>query len=99
MILPIKIQNLQQKDGVIDSESKGNYSHKNPINFLPNSLEWSLCNYSNAYILVTGNITVVGGDANTKVTFKNCAPFRKCITEINETYWWCRTYWYYNAYV
>ena len=36
-------------------------------------------------ILVTGNINVVGGDANTKVAFKNCAPFTKCISEINET--------------
>ena len=71
---------------VIDNESKGNYSHENPIKFLTNSLESSLCDYSDAYILVTGNITVTGGDANTKVAFKNCAPFTKCITEINETF-------------
>ena len=71
---------------VIDSESKGNYSHENPIKFLTSSLESSLCDYSDAYILVTGNITVTGGDANTKVAFKNCAPFTKCITEINETF-------------
>ena len=43
---------------VIDSESKGNYSHENPIKFLTSSLESSLCDYSDAYILVTGNITV-----------------------------------------
>ena len=65
--------------------NKGNYSHKNEIKFLTNSLESSLCDYSDAYILVTGNINVVGGDANTKVAFKNCAPFTKCISEINET--------------
>ena len=70
---------------VIDSESKGNYSHENPIKFLTNSLESSLCDYSDAYILVTGNITVTDVNANTKVAFKNCAPFRKCRTEINET--------------
>ena len=40
---------------VIDSESKGNYSHENPIKFLTSSLESSLCDYSDAYILVTGN--------------------------------------------
>ena len=60
---------------VIDSESKGNYSHKNPIKFLTSSLESNLCDYSDAYILVTGNITVTGGNNNTKVAFKNCAPF------------------------
>ena len=71
---------------IINNESKGNYSHKNPIKSLTSSLESSLCDYSDAYILVTGNITVAGGDANTKVAFKNCAPFRKCRTEINETF-------------
>ena len=51
---------------VIDSESKGNYSHENPIQFLTSSLESSLCDYSDAYILVTGNIAVTrttAGDA------------------------------------
>ena len=43
---------------VIDSESKGNYSHHDPIKFLTKSIESSLCDYSDAYILVTGNITV-----------------------------------------
>ena len=71
---------------VIDSESKGNYSHENEIKFLKSSSESSLCDYSDAYILVTGNITVTGGNANTKVTFKNCVPFRKCRTEINEIF-------------
>ena len=71
---------------VIDSESKGNYSHENPIKFLTSSLESSLCDYSDAYILVTGNINVTGGNANTKVAFKNCAPFKECRTEINETF-------------
>ena len=71
---------------IIDSESKGNYSHQNPIRFLINSLESSLCDYSDAYILVTGDIAVTDGNNNTKVAFKNCAPFEKCRTEINETF-------------
>ena len=43
---------------VIDSESKGGYLHEDPIKFLIKSIESSLCDYSDAYILVTGNITV-----------------------------------------
>ena len=43
---------------VIDSESKGNYSHENPIKFLTSSLESSLCDYSDAYILVTGKLVL-----------------------------------------
>ena len=39
----------------------------------------NLCVYSDAYILVTRNITATRVDA-----FKNCAPFTKCITHIND---------------
>ena len=71
---------------VIDSESKGNYSDENEIKFLTSLLESNLCDYSDAYILVTGYINVTSGDTNTKVAFKNCAPYKKCRAEINETF-------------
>ena len=53
---------------------------------MTSSLESSLCDYSDAYTLVTGNINVTGGDNNTKVVSKNCAPFKKCRTGMNETF-------------
>ena len=56
---------------IIDSESRGVYFHENPIKFLTNSLESGPCDYSDAYVLVTGNIIVEGADNNTKVAFKN----------------------------
>ena len=71
---------------VIDSESKGNYSHESPIKFLTSSLQSNLCDYSDAYILVTANITVTPNDATTQVIFKNCAPSEDCRTEIKETF-------------
>ena len=76
---------------IIDSESKGNYSHENPIKFLTNSLKSSLCDYSDAYILVTGNITVkrrnaAAFNAATQVVFISCAPFKDCRTEINDNF-------------
>ena len=46
---------------IIDNESNGNYSHENTIKFLTKSTESSLCDYSDAYILVTGNVSVTGG--------------------------------------
>ena len=55
---------------LFDSESKGVYSHENSIKFLTSSLESSLCDYSDAYVLVTGNIAVVGANNNAKVTLK-----------------------------
>ena len=42
----------------IDSESKGNYSHDDPIKFLTKSIESNLCYYSDQYILVRGNNAV-----------------------------------------
>ena len=86
-----------QKWYVIDSESKGNYLHLSQIKFLTKSIEPSLCGYSETYILVTGNITVTKTIAvdpvqrkevlteATQVVFKNCAPFKKCCTEIDGT--------------
>ena len=56
-------------------------------------LKSNLCNFSDAYILVKGNITVnntaaADSDANNinkNVIFKNSAPFTNCINEINNT--------------
>ena len=54
-------------------------------------LRSTLCDYSNAYILVKGTLTVNntsadGAAANNttkKVIFKNCAPFTSCINKTN----------------
>ena len=56
-----------------------------------------LCDYSDAYILVKGTITVNNtaaadadaNNANKKVIFKNCVPFTDCISEINNTQVYC----------
>ena len=69
---------------LLTAKHHSTYSEDDPIKFLTKSIESSLCDYSDAYILVTGNITSGGNE--TKVAFKNCAPFRKCRTEINETF-------------
>ena len=54
------------------------------VKFETQVIKSNLCDYSDAYILVTGDITATGGDANTRIAFKNCAPFTKCITYIND---------------
>ena len=58
-------------------------------------LKSSLCDYSDAYILVKGTITIAGAgddaaarqadERDNGATFKNCAPFTNCISEINNT--------------
>ena len=46
------------KEMICYLQRKGGYSHHDPIKFLSKSIESSLCNYSDAYILVTGDIAV-----------------------------------------
>ena len=56
-------------------------------------LRSSLCDYSDAYILVKGNILVnntaadgaAANNANKKVISKNCAQFTDCISKTNNT--------------
>ena len=53
------------------------------VKFETKVIKSHLCDYSDTYILVIGDITATGGNENTKVAFKNCAPFRKCVTHKN----------------
>ena len=77
----------------INDESRGAYNVNSQIKFKTTMLKSSLCDYSDAYILVKETISVnntaaAGGVVNNndkKVIFKNCAPFTNCISEINNT--------------
>ena len=77
----------------INDDIRGAYSPNKQIRFKTAMLRSSLCDFSDAYILVKGNITVnntAGAGAavnntNKKVIFKNCASFTKCISKINNT--------------
>ena len=64
---------------VINDQNNTDYSEGNEngttAKFETQFIKLSLCDYSDAYILVTGNITATGGDANTRFAFKNCASF------------------------
>ena len=71
---------------VIDSQTtKGKYKQGDTIKFETETIKSSLCDYSDAFILVTGNIKVAADD-NTDVAFKNCAPFSTCTTKINDIF-------------
>ena len=79
----------------INYESKGTYNVDSQIKFKITMLKSSLCDYSDAYILVKGKITITGAGADAaarqtderdkSVAFKNCAPFTICISQINNT--------------
>ena len=77
----------------INDESRGTYSVNRQINFKTSMLRSSLWDYSDAYIIVKGNIIVNNNAAdaadanntNKKAIFKSCAPLTDCISEINNT--------------
>ena len=77
----------------INDDISAVYSPNKQIRFKTAMLRSSLCDYSDAYILVKGNISVsnnagAGAAANNigkKVIFKNCASFTNCISKINNT--------------
>ena len=77
----------------INDEARGTYSHSKQIKFKTSMLRSSLCDYSDAYILVKGNITVndtaadgaAANNTNKRVIFKNCVPFTNFINKINNT--------------
>ena len=53
--------------------------------FETESSKSSLCDYSDAFNLVTGNITVTA-NKNANVAFKTYASFSTCKTEINDMF-------------
>ena len=73
---------------IINDQNNGQYGNGDEngstIKFETKVIKANLCSYSDDYVLVTGNITTTGGNVNTKVAFKNCAPFTRCVTHIND---------------
>ena len=87
MVLIMKTQNLQQKNGILLTVNQKVIIHTKKSNKnLTKSIESSLCDYSGVHILVTGDITATLNNAATQVIFKSCAPFKDCRTEINNTF-------------
>ena len=70
--------------------SSGQYSIIKIIRFKTSMLRSNLCGYSDAYFVVKGRITVEGDNdtitRNKKLMFKKNAPFRSCISKINNTF-------------
>ena len=67
-------------------QSEGNYNVNKEIRIKTSMLRSDLCDFSDAYIVVKGNITVTNPDnakRNKAVAFKNNAPFINCISKIN----------------
>ena len=74
-----------------NNDNNNNINNNNIIKCETTMIRSSLCDYSDAYIVVIGIITLPNTAAasaavystNKNVLFKNCSPFISCITEIN----------------
>ena len=68
-------------------QSDKNYNVNKEIRIKTPTLRSDRCDFSDAYIVVKGDITLEGDDDankhNKNLVFKNNAPFINCITKIN----------------
>ena len=67
-------------------QSEKNYNPNKEIRIKTSMLRSDLCNYSDAYIVVKGTITIVrpdGAKRTKEVVFRDNAPFINCISKIN----------------
>ena len=73
---------------IINDQNNGQNGRGNEndstIKFETKVIKLDLCDYSDAYILVTGEVKIADIAADTDVAFKNCAPFTRCVTHIND---------------
>ena len=72
---------------IVNDHNNGNYSQgddvQSIVKFDTEIVRPFLCDYSDAYILVTGNIKGQDGNGATKVAIKNCHPFTKSSFKLN----------------
>ena len=68
-------------------QSEKNYSVDKEIRIETSMIRSELCDFSDAYIVVKGDITLEGDNnaskRNKNLTFKNNAPFISCISKTN----------------
>ena len=73
---------------VINDQNRANYGEENgndeSIKFEIKVIKLSLCIYSNACILVTGDIAATGGNESFNAAFKNCTISTRCVADIND---------------
>ena len=76
-----------EKSKTDSQTAKDKYNQKNSIKLKKKVLNQvsSLCDYSDQFILVTGDIAVTA-DNDLDVAFKNCGPFSTCKAEINDVF-------------
>ena len=71
---------------IINDQSNGQYNEDFTIIINTEVIKKNMCDFGNAYILVTENVNIEGGDANTKFCFKGPIPFTTSALDWNDTH-------------
>ena len=77
----VSLQNLQQENGKLSMTKITDYGEGNKsgatLKFKTKVIKSNLCDYSDTYILITGDITATGGNTDTRVAFKKLCSISK----------------------
>ena len=73
---------LTQKWSNVNDKSNTTYAVGNDIIYSTKALKFNLCNFSNTYILVTCDITILGRNNATQEAFKHFSQFFTSIKKI-----------------
>ena len=73
---------------IVNDHNNGNYGQgddvQSALKFNTEIVKPFLCDYSDAYILVTGDIKVAEANDNSRVAIKNCHPFTRAFFKLND---------------
>ena len=69
---------VTRKWNIVNVQSNTSYAIRHEIIYSTEVLKSNPCNFNDDYILVRGDITILGRYAANQVTVKNCGPFTKC---------------------
>ena len=69
---------VTRKWNIVNVQSNTSYAIGHKIIYSTEVLKSNPCNFNDDYILVRGDITILGRYAANQVTVKNCGPFTKC---------------------
>ena len=73
---------------IVNDHNNGTFSQGDDVQYIvkfnTEIVKPFLCDYSDAYILVSGDITVQNGNDATRVAIKNCHPFTRASFKLND---------------
>ena len=71
---------------IINDQNNGQCDENTTIKFTTEVIKSNLCDFGDAYVLVTGSVKIISGAANTKICFKGLSLFTRSVLHLNGTH-------------